>query len=101
MNTSSLVSHWYLHVPSLVLVALIYLLALRGMVGMLLGWESANPLSRALAVVTHPVLAVVGAVTPRSVPRVYVHVFAIVWLFALLMVLVNGLAALGRRPLWM
>lgn len=100
MNTSSLATHWYLHIPSLLLVAMIYLLLLRGLVGMVLGWNSLNPLARVLAALSMPVLVIVGAVTPRAVPRFYVLVFAMVWLFALLMFIVNVLAALGRRPLW-
>lgn len=101
MNTSSLASHWYLHIPSLVLVAMIYLLLLRGLVGFALGWNSDHSLARTLAIVTFPSMAWARAVTPRAVPGAGVWFFAIVWTFAALGLLVYILAALGRRPLWM
>ncbi len=101
MNTSSFATYWYLHVPSLVLVALIYLLLARGVVALALGWNSSNPLARVLGGITHPVLAVVGALTPRAVPRMGVLIFAIVWLFTVLAFIVYALTILRARPLWM
>lgn len=101
MNTSSLASHWYLHVPSLIVVAMVYLIVLRTLVAVVAGWDSRNVFARILAGVTFPVLAVVGAITPRAVPRTGVALFAIVWLFVILGFLVSTLAAMGRRPLWM
>lgn len=100
MNTSSFAAYWYLHVPSLVLVAMIYLLAARGLVALVLGWDSRNPLAMALGGMTRPVLAVVGALTPRAVPRMGVLLFAIVWLFTVLGFIVYALAILRARPLW-
>jgi len=100
MNTSSLATHWYLHIPSLAVIAMIYLVILRGLMAMALGWDSRNLLARALAAVTYPVFAVVTAITPRAVPRAGVLVFALMWLFVLLSVFVYVLAGLGRRPLW-
>lgn len=101
MNTSSLASHWYLHIPSLIMVAMIYLLLLRGVVAIALGWNSEHSMARTLAIVTLPPMALAQALTPRSVPRAGVWFFAIVWSFAALGLLVYVLAALGRRPLWM
>ena len=54
MNTSSLASHWYLHIPSLIMVAMIYLLLLRGVVAIALGWNSEHSMARTLAIVTLP-----------------------------------------------
>jgi len=101
MSTSSLATHWYLHIPSLLLVAMIYLLVLRGLVGLALGWTSANPIARVLAAVTMPAMALASGLAPRSVPRAGVWLFAVIWMFAALGVFVYVLAALGRRPLWM
>jgi hypothetical protein len=101
MSTSSFATHWYLHIPSLLLVAMIYLLIMRGAVALALGWSSTNPFARALAAVTLPAMALAAGLTPRSVPRAGVWFFAIVWTFAALGVVVYVLAALGRRPLWM
>lgn len=100
MNTSSFATHWHLHIPSLVLVAMIYLVVLRGVLGLLLGWDHRNVVARSVAAITYPALALVGAMTPRSVPRIGVLVFTLVWLFVLLGLIVYVLAALGRRPLW-
>lgn len=100
MNTSSFATYWYLHVPSLMLVAMIYLLLARGLVALALGWESSNPLARTLSGITHPVLAVVAALTPRAVPRIGVLFFAIVWLFTVLGFIVYALTILRVRPLW-
>lgn len=101
MNTSSFVTHWYLHIPSIAVVAMIYLLVLRGVVGLALGWESSHSMARTLAIVTLPAMGLANWLTPRSVPRAGIWFFAIVWMFAALGALVFALAALGRRPLWM
>lgn len=100
MNTGSFSALWYLHVPSLVLVALIYLLLARGALAAVLGWESRNILARLVAAPTAPVLAIVGALTPRAVPRAGVLLFAIVWLFVALGLIVWVMAISRARPLW-
>lgn len=101
MISNSLADYWYLHIPSLVLVAMIYLLILRGVAALAFGWDSTNPVARLLAALTMPPMALAAGLTPRSVPRAGIWLFAIMWTFALLGVLVYVLAALGRRPLWM
>lgn len=101
MSTSSFATYWYLHIPSLLLVAMIYLLALRGAVAVAFGWNSPNPLARVLSAVTWPAMTLAAGLTPRSVPRAGVWLFAVVWMFAALGAVVYALAALGRRPLWM
>lgn len=101
MTSSSFAAYWYLHVPSLVVVAMIYLIVMRVLLATAMGWDSRNLVARVFAIITFPVLAVVGAMTPRAVPRTGVAVFAVVWLFVILGVLVSMLAAMGRRPIWM
>ena len=92
---------WYFHVPSLLLVALIYLLGVRALAALAFGWESQAFALRLLQAVTNPLLAIVGAFTPRSVPRFGVLLFTVVWLFFLLFMLVYSLTFMRVRPLWM
>lgn len=80
MPNSSLFTNWYLHLPSLLLAAFIYLLIVRLVLSLLLG--EGNVVMRALAAITNPVVATVGAITPRVVPPAGVVIFAIAWLFA-------------------
>jgi uncharacterized protein YggT (Ycf19 family) len=80
MPNASFLSYWYLHLPSLVLAAFVYLLLGRLILAPFLGAD--NPVMRVLAVVTNPVVKTVGAVTPRIVPPALVIVFAIMWLLS-------------------
>ena len=101
MPNASFFTYWYLHLPSLLLAVLIYLLlgrlilpsALRAanrvmrLIDLLLGRVPSpfappadNRLMRLLAVVTDPVVRVVGAITPRVVPSALVILFAVMWL---------------------
>jgi hypothetical protein len=77
---SSFLTNWYLHLPSLLLAAFVYLLIGRLVLSFLLG--DGNLVMRVLNAVTNPVVAAVGAITPRVVPPAGVMVFAIAWLFA-------------------
>lgn len=97
--SANFLAHWYLHVPDLIVVALIYLMIVRTALAMIVGWESANPVARALAFFTDSVLALVGAITPRAVPKGAVALFALVWLFAVRFVLVYGMSIMRVRPL--
>jgi hypothetical protein len=80
MPSASFLSYWYLHVPSLLLTALIYLLLARLILGALL--RADNPAMRVLAAVTNWVVKPVGAITPRVVPAAVVVVFAIMWVLS-------------------
>jgi hypothetical protein len=80
MPNASFLSYWYLHLPSLVLAAFVYLLLGRLILAPFLGAD--NPVMRMLAAVTNPVVKAVGAITPRVVPSSLVIVFAILWLLS-------------------
>ncbi len=80
MPSASTLSYWYLHLPSLLLAALIYLLLGRLILAPFLPAD--NPLMRVLAAVTNPVVRTVGAITPRVVPSPLVILFAIMWLLS-------------------
>jgi hypothetical protein len=79
-SAASLLAHWYLHLPSLLLAAFIYLLLARLLLSFVL--DAGNGVVRVLAAITHPVVAAVGSITPRIVPPRGVMVAAIVWLVA-------------------
>ena len=81
MQSASFLTHWYLYLPSVLLAAFIVLLAVRLVLTQALGAN--NFVMRALAAVTKPVVAPVGAITPRIVPQSGVLVLAMVWLVAL------------------
>lgn len=96
--TDSLISHWYFHVPNLVLAALIWALAARGLLALVFHKTPTVLVLKVLAAVTDPVLRVVRAVTPRIVPQAVVMVFAMVWLLALRMLWFLTVVAAGARP---
>jgi hypothetical protein len=100
-STASLLTHWYLHLPSLLLAALIclllarlllpaliylllaaliYLLPARPLLSFML--RAGNGVTRVLGAITYPVVATVGAITPRIVPPAAIIVVAIMWLVA-------------------
>lgn len=81
MQSASFVTYWYLHLPSLLLAALIVLLLVRLILTPVLG--AGNLVTRVLATVTKPVVATVSAITPRIVPPDAVLVLAMAWLAAL------------------
>jgi hypothetical protein len=91
MLDANFLTYWYLHLPSLVLAVLIYLLLGRLVLSLFLGSERGA--MRVLAAVTDPVVRTVGAVTPRVVPSSLVIVFAIVWLLSLRILLHQALVA--------
>jgi hypothetical protein len=80
MPSASSFSYWYFHGPSLLLAALVYLLAVRLVLWPVIGAHTA--VMRLLAAVTDPVVKAVGAITPRVVPSALVVAFAIMWLLS-------------------
>jgi hypothetical protein len=95
MPNAGSITYWYLQVPNLILLGMAALLAVRFVLSLALSERSA--LMRPVAFVTYPVVAAVGAVTPRIVPRAGVIACAIVWLLALRTALFMVALALGIR----
>jgi hypothetical protein len=81
MRSASLLTYWYLHLPSLLLAAFIVLLLVRLVLTPVL--DGGTLVMRVLAAVTRPVVATVGAITPRIVPPAAVLVLAMAWLATL------------------
>jgi YggT family protein len=97
MRSASFLAHWYYHVPDVILAMLIYLLMARLVLGLILRADGDRLAVRALNRITDPVLAGVGAITPRVAPRPLVIVFAVVWLAALRLALFIAVTAQGIR----
>jgi YggT family protein len=91
----SIITHWYYHLPNLVLAALIYLLIARLLLSLV--FASENAALRFLRTITAPVVAAVAAITPRIVPPPIVIVLAIVWLYAARLALFAAITATGAR----
>jgi YggT family protein len=94
--SQSFFAHWYFHLPNLALAALMYTLAGRYSLSLFLDQD--RVIVRVFNTVTDPVLAVVGAITPRIVPSGIVLIFAMVWLFVARIALFLVLAIFGIRP---
>jgi hypothetical protein len=97
MPSASFLTHWYYHVPDLILAASIWLLVARLVLSLALGAGHANPLLRLVRAVTGPLVTAVGAITPRLVPAGLVIVFAMAWLLAARIALFVAVSATGVR----
>jgi hypothetical protein len=94
--SQSLFAHWYFHIPNLLMAAMMYTLAGRYVLSLVLNEDMV--IMRVFNSVTNPVLRVVRAITPHIVPGGLLLIFAIVWLFVARIALFLGLALLGIRP---
>ena len=83
--SDNFLTHWYFHLPNLLLAAAVYTLIARWLLGLMFRQRADTTIMRVFATVTDPILDAVGAITPRVVPRGLVVVFAVVWLMALRM----------------
>ena len=91
-------SHWYFHVPNLLLAALMYTLLGRLILSLFFPPDSRAVIWRVFCQVTDPVLRLVGAVTPLIAPPLIVLAFAVVWCLFLRMLLLIALAGAGLVP---
>ena len=96
--SSSLVTHWYFHLPNFVLAALMYTLLGRAALGLFLDPDSPNYIWRFFCRVTDPIVAAVVVVTPKAAAPVIVWLFAVVWLFWLRVGLLYLFLVLGAFP---
>jgi hypothetical protein len=96
--SSSLLTHWYFHLPNFILAALMYTLLGRAALGLFLDPDSPNYIWRFFCRVTDPFVAAVAAVTPRAAAPVVVWLFGVVWLFWLRVGLLYFFLVLGAVP---
>jgi hypothetical protein len=93
----SFLTHWYFHLPNLVLAAATYTLIGRWILALFFRRRADTTIMRVFARVTDPILDAVAVITPRIVPRGLLVVFALVWLTALRMGWFLVLVMMGVR----
>ncbi len=82
---------WYLHGPNLLILTLICILFVQLLLSLAAG---GSPITRAVSLVTRPLTAAVGFITPRIVPPAGVIVLSIAWLMVARVAL--SMAALAK-----
>jgi YggT family protein len=85
-----ILSYWYFHLPNFVLAALMYTLAGRVLLGVIVAPDSSNYIWRFFCRFTDPVVAAVALVTPKATVPV------VLWLCVLLLQVLLLLGALPR-----
>ena len=95
---STILSHWYYHLPNFVLAALMYTLLGRALLALLVQPDSSNYIWRFFCRLTDPVVAVVAAVTPKAAAPVVVWLLGFVWLFWLRVALLYVFLLFGAIP---
>jgi hypothetical protein len=96
--SSSLLSHWYFHLPNFILAALMYTVLGRVILGLIIDQNSQNYIWRFFCRLTDPVVSAVAVVTPRAAAPVILWLFAFVWLFWIRVAFFALVAALGPSP---
>jgi hypothetical protein len=97
-TTIPVLSYWYFHLPNFVLAALMYTLLGRILLSLFLDLNASNYIWRFFCRVTDPVVAAVGAVTPKDAAAIVVWAFGFVWLFWLRVLLLYGFLLAGAAP---
>lgn len=97
--TDSFFTHWYFHLPNLVLAALLYTLIGRFLLELFFSKRPDAVILRVFRSVTDPVLKAVRVITPATIPNGVVIVFAVVWLMGLRMFLYLTMLAGGAMKL--
>jgi nitrogen fixation/metabolism regulation signal transduction histidine kinase len=93
----SFFTHWYFHIPNLIMAAMIYTLIGRYILELIFAKRPDVVIMRVFRQITDPVLGAVRAITPAVVPNGLVLVFAIVWLISLRMFWLLTVLAAGVR----
>ncbi len=94
----SFFSHWYFHIPNLVMAALMYTLIGRYLLTLFFRKKQDAVILRVFQSVTDPLLKAVRVITPAVVPNGLVLVFAIAWLMAARMFWFLTCVAGGMNP---
>jgi YggT family protein len=84
--TDTFFTHWYFHIPKLLLAAMLYTLFGRHLLELLLAKRPDVVILKVFRGVTDPVLRAVRVVTPGVVPNGVVIGFALIWLIGPLVV---------------
>jgi hypothetical protein len=95
---SSLLTHWYFHLPNFILAAVMYTLLGRALLGLIVQPDSQNYIWKAFCRLTDPVVALVALVTPKATAPVVIWLFGFVWMFWLRVGLLYLFLVLGAVP---
>jgi YggT family protein len=98
VGPSTLIAHWYYHLPNFILAALMYTLIGRALLGLIVGPDSHNYIWRFFCRITDPFIALIMPVTPKATAPVVVWLFGVVWLFWLRVALLYLFLLLGVLP---
>lgn len=96
--SESFFTHWYFHVPNMIMAALIYTLVGRYLLELFFARKQEAVILKAFRQVTDPVVRFIRMLTPAIVPDGLVVVLSIVWLMALRMFLYLTIIAAGVKP---
>jgi YggT family protein len=96
--SSSLLTHWYFHLPNFILAALMYTLLGRALLALIVQPDSSNYIWRFFCRITDPVVAAVALVTPKAAAPVVIWLFGVVWLFWLRVGFLFALLFFGLSP---
>lgn len=92
------VGFWLFQVPNFLLAIATYTLIGRYILSIFFRPSSEAVIWRVFCQITDPILAVVGAITPRMVPPPLVLLLAVVWLMMARVALFLALRAMGFTP---
>lgn len=95
---TSLLTHWYFHLPNFILAGVMYTLLARTVLGLLIEPSSKNYIWRFFCQVTDPFINTVAVVTPKAVAPVVLWLMAFVWLFWIRVVFYALFAIAGLAP---
>jgi YggT family protein len=95
---TSIIAHWYYHLPNFILAALMYTLLGRALLGLIAQPDSGNYIWRFFCRVTDPVVRAVALVTPKAAAPVIVWLLGVVWLFWLRVAMLYVFLLLGAIP---
>lgn len=98
MDSSSLVTFWYYHLPNFVLAVVMYTMLARVLLGLFVPPDSPNYIWRFFCRLTDPFVALVAMVTPKTTAPVVIWLFSFVWLFWLRVALLYVFLLLGAVP---
>lgn len=98
--TESFFTHWYFHIPNMIMAALIYTLIGYFVLAVVFAHfkRSDAVILKVFGNIVSPVLNSVRFLTPAIVPNGVIPVFSIAWLMALRMFWFLTCVAMGMRP---
>jgi YggT family protein len=97
-SANPIIAYWWFHLPNWALATLMYTMLGRVLLGFIFDAASTNYIWRFFVRITDPVVKLVAAVTPKSVPPIGVLLFSVVWLFVARIALLALVTSVGLSP---